>query len=306
MAYYPLSQIKTNLYTNGTEYTTLDRVAYTGYYFKTSTGKLFTGKTPQDRPNQELIISDINTLISEDSSLTPPSLSFPAFYTSDPDPEVSEEYREFTEIYSEYVLIKEEAKVQMVPYYIFQTPTEQDYQIGEFRRYFCKKTNEIQYVEINKIQYDLLIVKSPSILWQLYSPFNLPWQITGTQEQVAQTNKNIVDLTSQRLSLPRFGDYLNNNYLKYYKFPNISNLYTSGSEFKTKDGQNYIGFYHIHDNTGPMVGKTHTKEPHGLLFPINEAIISEVTTRYNNQPMMSTTGSINVNMGTPSGGGGGY
>lgn len=217
MSYYPLSQIKTNLYTNGTEYTTLDGVAYTGYYFKTSTGQLFTGRTPQDKPNQELIISNINTFISEDLSPISPSLTSPAFYTSDPDPEVSEEYREFTEVYTEYILLKEEAKVQRIPYYIAQSPTEQDYQIGEFRRYFCKKTNEIQYVEINKTQYDLLIVKDPSILWQLYAPFNLPWQITGDKEQVARTNKNIVDLTSQRLRLPKFGDYLNNNYLKYYR-----------------------------------------------------------------------------------------
>ena len=63
----------------------------------------------------------------------------------------------------------------------------------------------------------MLVVKDPSILWQLYLPFNLPWQITGDKEQVARTNKNIVDLTSQRLRLAKFGDYLNNNYLKYYK-----------------------------------------------------------------------------------------
>ena len=63
----------------------------------------------------------------------------------------------------------------------------------------------------------MLLTKSPDILWQLYLPFNLPWQLTGTQEQVARTNKNIVDLTSVRLQLPKFGDYLNNNYLKYYR-----------------------------------------------------------------------------------------
>ena len=212
MAYYPLSQIKTNLYTNGTEYTTLDGVAYTGYYFKISTGQLFTGRTPQDQPNLELVISDIDSFISEGTAL-----STPAFYTSDPDPDVSEEYREFTEIYNEYLLVKEEAKVQTVPSYIAPTPTEQDYQNGEFRRYFCKKTNEILYLEINKATYDKLIVKDIQYLYSLYEPFNLPWQITGDKEQVARTNKNIVDLTSQRLRLPKFGDYLNNNYLKYYR-----------------------------------------------------------------------------------------
>jgi len=54
-------------------------------------------------------------------------------------------------------------------------------------------------------------------LWQLYLSFNLPWQIIGDKEQVARTNKNVVELTSRRLQLPKFGDYLNNNYLKYYR-----------------------------------------------------------------------------------------
>jgi hypothetical protein len=104
------------------------------------------------------------------------------------------------------------------------------------------------------------------------------------------------------------------DYSQYYKHPNISNLYTSGSEFKTSDGQNYIGFYHIHDNTGPMVGAIHTKEPHGLLFPINEAIISQVTIQYSTQSTPQTTtqttssytpAPINTGGGGFSGGGGG-
>jgi len=289
--YYPKSQIKTNLYTNGNEYTVLSTGnIYQGFYYKISTGEYFTGRTPDDRPNLEIVP------IIQPTEVTLNNVSFR--YNIDVAFDSPLEY--------EGGFQADSTSIQIVPYYIASTPTEQDYQIGEFRRYFCKKGNEILYLEIDKTQYDLLVTKNPSILFSLYEPFNLPWQITGVQEEVEKTNRNIVALTSQRLKLPEFGRYLNNNYLKYYKFPNISNLYTSGSEFKTSDGQNYIGFYHIHDNTGPMVGKTHTKEPHGLLFPINEAIISEVTTRYNNQPMMSTTGSINVNMGTPSGGGGGY
>jgi hypothetical protein len=104
-----------------------------------------------------------------------------------------------------------------IPPYFATLPTEQDYQNGEFRRYFCKKTNEILYIEISKTTFDLLINKSPDILWPLYSPFNIAWQLTGGKEQVARINKNIVDLTSVRLQLPKFGDYLNNNYLKYYR-----------------------------------------------------------------------------------------
>ena len=57
MPYFPLSQIKTNLYTNGYEFTTnvTDTTnSYSGYYWRTSEGKYYTGKTPQDLPTQEL------------------------------------------------------------------------------------------------------------------------------------------------------------------------------------------------------------------------------------------------------------
>jgi hypothetical protein len=57
MSYYPLSQIKTNLYTNGQEFTLTPYTpsnSYVGYYWSTSDGKFFTGKTPQDTPNSEI------------------------------------------------------------------------------------------------------------------------------------------------------------------------------------------------------------------------------------------------------------
>ena len=219
--YYPKSQIKTNLYTYGDEYViTLTQAAYTGYYFLTSTGQAFTGRTPDDRPNQELTKVDpvtkneggpLGTLKNSSSPIFSAHNPFASNIINEVDILSSLDYAQITN-----TNIFNPSKV-LVPYYIAPTPTEQDYQIGEFRRYFCKKGNEILYLEINKTQYDLLVTKNSSILFSLYGPFNLPWQITGTQEQVARTNKNIVELTSQRLKLPRFGDYLNNNYLKYYR-----------------------------------------------------------------------------------------
>ena len=53
--YYPQSQIKTNLYTNGQEFSIEStKENYIGYYWKTSDGKYFTGKTPNDKNIQEL------------------------------------------------------------------------------------------------------------------------------------------------------------------------------------------------------------------------------------------------------------
>ena len=219
--YYPKSQIKTNLYTYGDEYViTLTQAAYTGYYFLTSTGQAFTGRTPDDRPNQELTKVDpvtkneggpLGTLKNSSSPIFSAHNPFASDIINEADILSSLDYAQITN-----ANIFNPSEV-LVPYYIAPTPTEQDYQIGEFRRYFCKKGNEILYLEINKTQYDLLVTKNPSILFSLYGPFNLPWQITGVQEEVEKTNRNIVALTSQRLKLPKFGDYLNNNYLKYYR-----------------------------------------------------------------------------------------
>jgi len=200
--YYPKSQIKTNLYTNGDEFVFLDnKQPYTGYYFKTSTGQYFTGKTSDDLPNIEIIFNsaltreNIPTNQSNYSVLINTDLADNSIYNSLINP----------------------TSIQISPSYIAPSPTQQDYQTGEFRRYFCKKGNEILYLEIDKTTFDKLIVKDPQYVWSLYEPFNLPWQLTGTKEAVEKTNRNIVELTSNRLKLPQFGRYLKDDYLKYYK-----------------------------------------------------------------------------------------
>jgi hypothetical protein len=201
--YYPLSQITSNLYTNGGEYVyKSNQENYTGYYWKTSSGKIYTGKTPQDIPTSELISANSNPL-----NPVLPNSSIPVIINQN----------DFEN--TNYINVKsiDTSQIALTPFYFPTQPTQQDYQIVEFRHYFCKKTNEIQYVEISKDQFDLLVAKDPQILWQLYFPFFIPWDITGTKEQVARVNKNIVDLTMKNLRLPRFNDYIKNDYTKYYR-----------------------------------------------------------------------------------------
>ena len=201
--YYPLSQITSNLYTNGGEYVYKNtQENYIGYYWKTSSGKIYTGKTPQDIPTSELVSTNNFPL-----PLTIQNSSIPVVINQNNNTNV--DYINFQSV--------DPNQITLTPTYYPTQPTQQDYQIGEFRRYFCKKTNEIQYIEISKDQFDLLVAKDPQILWQLYFPFFIPWDITGNKEQVARTNKNIVDLTMKNLKLPRFNDYLKNDYTKYYK-----------------------------------------------------------------------------------------
>ena len=81
--------------------------------------------------------------------------------------------------------------------------------------YFCKKSNEILYLEISKDTYNKLISKDSTIAFQYYIPFNIPWQITGTKEQTYKVNKNIVELTMKQQKLPMFDMYLKKDYTKY-------------------------------------------------------------------------------------------
>ena len=203
--YYPLSQITPNLYTNGNEYSMVSNLAesYSGYFYKTSTGKYYTGKTPQDLPNVELIPISIYSI-----KTTPIPLNIPPINID------QEDIRNTSYISITNTNVN---KVVYSPYYNPELPTDQDYQNGEFRRLFCKKSNELQYIEINEETYTKLLAKDPQILWQLYIPFNISWQLTGDKQQVAKTNKNIVELTSKRLQLFRFNEYLKLDYLKYYK-----------------------------------------------------------------------------------------
>jgi hypothetical protein len=201
--YFPLSQISTNLNTNGNEFIYVSsKQPYVGFYWKTSTGKFYTGKTPQDVPVEELIPFSPEGK----SNLLPPTITKngDSFYNQNDISSLT------------YLNLKSPSSPGRLPVYSPSIPTQQDYQIGEFRRYFCKKSNEIIYLEIDKDTYDKLVGQDSKILYQLYQPFNLPWQLTGNKDQVYKVNKNITELTSVRQRLPMLSEYLKMDFTKYY------------------------------------------------------------------------------------------
>jgi len=210
--YFPKSQITPNLYTNGSEFF-LNGESYTGYYFKTSKGEYFTGKNTSDLPNSQIFKI---TNLSFDLTPANGNGNFTQFvdnydgYTFN----TQIQHPENNFIYNS---LKPQKQYITLPYYNPVQPSNQDYQNGEFRRFFCKKTNETTYIEINNKMYNDLVTKNPNILWQLYLPFNITWQLTGDKQQVAKVNKNMVELTSFRLKLPYFNLYIKEDYTKYYQ-----------------------------------------------------------------------------------------
>ena len=214
--YYPKSQIVTNLYTNGQEYSILStNENYIGNYWKTSDGKFFTGKTPEDKNIQELY--EIK------NQLEPVSLSNPtstvAIFSKNADPILNVELYDGKTVL-DYTKLKNidinNPPSFLLPVSFNPQPTQDDYALGEFTRYFCKKTNELRYIEINKDTYEKLIGQDPTYLWQLYTPFKYQWIISGNKETVYKTNEQVTKYMTNKFKFPAFNKFLKENYLKFW------------------------------------------------------------------------------------------
>lgn len=223
--YFPKSQIKTNLYTNGGEYSySSNGEEYIGYYWKTASGKFFTGKTPSDSPIELLI--PLADSFKEPSNIKGSFLYiYDGIDFADPQsPSIEGNLEAFEEEYKEndiktYSTLKniDTNKAFLLPTYSPNIPTNNDYIRGEYRRLFCKKTNEILYTEISSDFYKKLVNKDSTVAYEYYTPFNIPWKLTGNKEQVYKVNKNVVELTMKQQKLPSFNKYLKEDYTKYYK-----------------------------------------------------------------------------------------
>jgi hypothetical protein len=190
--YYPKSQIKTDLYTNGDDFlTSTTQTTYKGYYYETSTGEQFTGKSPEDPPNIKLLS------ISDDPILSPETPSETLITQDGP-------------------LISPSLPNRNIPQFNLTIPTTQDQQNGQFNRYFCKRTNENRYMEINFDTYNQLRVQDPKIAWDLYSPTLIIWLIQGNREQVYNSNKGSVQSVEQNLKWYGFSQYFKDDFSKYY------------------------------------------------------------------------------------------
>jgi hypothetical protein len=196
--YYPKSQLKTNLYTNGDKYIlSTTKENYKGYYYETSSGTKYTGKTPQDGPN--ILLTTISHITSPISSTN----------TSPPN----------------YIEIQDKLSEGSYPInYIFRAlplpnpnpPTQQDQNLGVFQRYFCKKNNELKYMEIDKPTHDKLKSKQQDIAWDLYTPISTLWYIKGEKETTYKANKGLVTLIEEKQKWYGFTQWFQDKFLKYY------------------------------------------------------------------------------------------
>ena len=221
--YYPKSQVQTGFYANEGEYVIAGTgEPYVGPYWTNSKQQIFSGVAPTDPTSQLLDIYEQEPRPSLQGLL---QLEIEAGITAPYREEDGEkgliDFPTNANLNATYAALVGDSldpfDIPGLPQGNTLPPTESDYQVGEFRRYFCKKINEIQYLEIDKPTYDKLATRDRTIEWALFEAFDVPWQLTGPQAQVASTNKNMVDLVSQRKKLQRFAEFLKNDYLKYYR-----------------------------------------------------------------------------------------
>lgn len=230
MSYFPKYYTKTNLYTAGSEYVIKSTGEnYVGYYWSTGNNRFYSGKNPQDS-----FVTQIIPVPSFQGPLFPPPQGVNSVYYAIPTEGIRESTPEspydggmvldYLGIYNPNYPLTNNKKI--IPPYNPTIPTQTNYQNGEFRRYFAKKTNAIEYIEINQLTYDALVKKIPTIEWSLYFPFNIPWKLTGDKQQIYDVNRNITLLAMKNNKLYKFDEYLKFDFIKYYNQLGTS---TSGS-----------------------------------------------------------------------------
>jgi hypothetical protein len=78
---------------------------------------------------------------------------------------------------------------------------------------------KIFILKLDKDTYDALNKQKGDWLWQLYTPFQLLWTISGEEKEIEKTNYNITLLQEKRLKRRGLQEFLRNNYLKFYPSP---------------------------------------------------------------------------------------
>jgi hypothetical protein len=193
--YYPKSQVKPNLYTNGREYIlSTTKEEYKGYYYKISTGQLYTGKNPNE-PQPILL-----------EPLTSATLSTPELFIPD----------QLTKIITSPIQPSPTLPNRNIPQFNQIPPTTHQQQNGQFTRYFCKRNNELKYMEISLDTYTQLSTKDPQIAWDLYTPISVLWQTQGVKNTVYASNQSSVYLVEKTQTWYGFSQYFKGDFLKYY------------------------------------------------------------------------------------------
>ena len=268
MTYFPKSQIKENQFTPGAEwYYVKNNSSYTGFYYVLSNGKAYTGKNPNNPPNEE-ITKNTEIFSSQTKNGIVNDITNGVTYADNWDGTTyGDQIQNARDVKIYGILTDTDYNlVRSKPQYSPTFPSPEDYEKGMFVRYFVCKINQLEYLEIDKGTYDNIFTQNKIWMWENYVPFTLNWYINGDIDRVFNNNKGSIFIKEREINKKGLEDYLGKQYLEYFKYKKASNLNTRGGELITPTGQDYIGPYHIHEFQGPMEGSSHTSTAHRKLF----------------------------------------
>ncbi len=128
--YYPISQLTTNLSTNGNEFKIVTtNKPYQGLYYATSDGNFYTGKTPQDGPS--FLLTPIKSTFPEIDEIPDSEI----ISTNLINPNINVDINQ--KIVANYLNITNPLPTRYLPIPNPTIPTQNDYKNREFQRYFC-------------------------------------------------------------------------------------------------------------------------------------------------------------------------
>jgi hypothetical protein len=192
--YLPKNQYETGFYSNGSLAYASNSAVYYGPYFTTFDGKYFSGKEPNDGPNDLLILTPSSVIpnqnyeiIAEDPRLYPGNYAYTTLSNQDLQ----------TPLYS--------------PFSYSPILTSDDINNGQFQRYFVKKSNENIYYEVSSINY------VQSLAEVLYLSLQLTWYIKGDKHTIRHANARSIDYTEKLNQIKGLGAFLRFDYLQFYQ-----------------------------------------------------------------------------------------
>lgn len=200
--YYPLTRIKPNLYTRGSEFATPDGKPYRGKYYITFDNQAFTGINPVLGTNIPL------TKIPQRATASVASIQYTSAASQNQTKIVTESDVTLRELTSYYPIV-----------------TESDYALGYFTRYFAKYVTGPGYIiEISQGEYaaikniaepiNMLSYEVTEMLWQLTGPKNdtrvSQYQIKGG---VYDTNKRVTE--AKEATFKGIISYIGGDYTKF-------------------------------------------------------------------------------------------
>lgn len=176
--YLPKTKYKTGLFTDNSTYSTFlvesTREPYSGPYFETFSGELYTGTSPLDKNIQKLVKVETSPELV-DTYLTP----------------------------GEYDVVKQDVEAynlrvtEPVQMY-YPVPSEDDYTKGEFVRYFLKDITNGRILEVRKDVYSSISKKEPKYYYPKYQLLAVSWSLRnpgGNRSVVAQAERRFPGIT---------------------------------------------------------------------------------------------------------------